>query len=200
MPSQIRLIVPLALVLAACTDAPPGAPTAPGRPAFDLAGAPASSGQVLRFDSTFSVRLIDHQRGLMAYLGRDIVAWCQGDPGAADTLAYHDVVNPVEPRRILRNMEGDVHASVWTVGPSTCARYLSETPIAAGISRLRYTDNDITPNARPDPANTNAWGWMAQGILVDAAGGPVRFTAISRATFDGVDASTTRQHVDIMLR
>ncbi len=199
MPKPLRFLGSLTLVVLACTDTPPVAPAAAGA-RFDLSGAPASSGQVLRLDSTFAWRVSDPESGLMAYLGRDIVAWCQGDPAAADTVFYHIVVNPVESRRVMANMTGDVHTSVWPVGPSNCARYLSETPLATGMSRLHYTDNDMRPADRPDPVNVDAWGYMAQGILTDAAGEPARFQLVFRATFDGIDPATTRQHVDIRLR
>jgi len=196
----IRCFAPITLVvIAACSESPTGpVPTAPAGPSFDV-GAPPASGQVVRIDSAFSILLTDPERGLTAYFGRDIVAWCQGDPAAADTVAYHSVTNPVETQRILRNVAGDVRTSVWLDGPNTCARYLSETPIATGLSHIRYTDNDIMPNQRPDPANHDAWGWMAQGELADAAGNRVHLTAISRAVFDGVDWRTTKQHVDILL-
>lgn len=157
------------------------------------------SGAVVKTEAPFTWFLVDAESGLQAHFGRDIVSLCQGNGANLDTLQITVITNPQEALRQLRKVRGDVKTSVWPIGANTCARYATETPLATGMSYFRGTDNDVAPFNRPDPKNTNAFGFMANGKLTGADGNTMNFQATYRGTWDGTDVTTIREHTNISL-
>ena len=190
-----RAALALAMVaVAACAD-PAG--TAPTDEFSDQSGPQA--GAVVKTEAPFTWFLLDTISGMQVHFGRDIVSFCQGTGGDPDLLDITVITNPQEALRQLRKVRGDVKTSVWTAGANSCARYTTETPLATGISNFRGTDNDVAPFNRPDPDNTNAFGFMANGKLTGADGGRLNFQATYRGTWDGTDPATINQHTSIRL-
>ncbi|HEU4569170.1 MAG TPA: hypothetical protein VFS07_01220 [Gemmatimonadales bacterium] len=192
----LRAAVPLTLIaLAGCADPAGTAPTdeaaAPGGP---MAGA-----TVTRTEEPFTWFLVDEASGMQVHFGRDVQSLCAGTGAQNDLLDIQVITNPVEALRQIRQVHGDVKTSVWPIGPNSCAYYNSTTPLATGMSNFRGTDNDVAPFDRPDPKNTNAYGFMANGKLTGPDGARLIFQATFRGTWDGVDPATERSHTDIRL-
>jgi hypothetical protein len=191
-----RIVLPVgALVLAACTEPVTTAPSEPTGPADGLqAGA-----TVDRTEAPFTWFLVDAESGMQVHFGRDIPSLCAGNGAQLDLLDIKVITNPQEALRQLRQVKGDVKTSVWPIGPNSCAYYNSTTPLATGVSNFRGTDNDVAPFNRPDPKNTNAFGFMANGQLTGPDGGRLIFQATYRGTWDGSDVATTREFTNIRL-
>ena len=186
----------LALALVAATACADPAGTAPSDE-FTQDGPQA--GAVVKTEAPFVWFLVDTVSGLQVHFGRDIVSFCQGTGGNNDLLNITVITNPQEALRQLRKVRGDVKTSVWTAGPNTCARYATETPLATGMSYFRGTDNDVAPFNRPDPKNTNAFGFMANGKLAGVDGSSLNFQATYRGTWDGSDVNSINDHTDVRL-
>jgi hypothetical protein len=182
------------LAAAACAD-PAG--TAPADPAMTPEGPMA--GAVTRTEEPFTWFMVDEASGMQVHFGRDIVSLCHGTGAQLDLLDLKVITNPQEALRQLRQVKGDVKTSVWPIGPNSCAYYNSTAPLATGVSNFRGTDNDVAPFNRPDPTNTNAFGFMANGQLTGADGGRMIFSATSRGTWDGSDPASIKQHIVIRL-
>lgn len=190
-----RATLAAALVaVSACAD--------PATAPLEDAGAPdgpMAAGVVDRTEAPFAWFMADTESGMQVHFGRDIVSLCQGTGGQNDLLDIKVITNPQEALRQLRTVKGEVKTSVWPIGPNSCARYATETPLATGMTNFRGTDNDVAPFNRPDPKNTNAWGFSANGHLTGADGGRMIFSATQRGTWDGSDPASERVVTNIRL-
>jgi len=187
-----RAATAAALIAAiACTDPAGTSPTE------EMTGPEA--GAVAKTEAAFTWFLMDAESGLQVHFGRDIVALCNGTGGDPDLANFKIITNPKEALRQLRQVKGDLQTSVWAAGPNNCAYYNSTAPLATGSSNFRGTDNDVAPFNRPDPTNTNAFGFMANGQLTASDGSRAIFSATYRGTWDGSDVNTIKQNTNIRL-
>jgi hypothetical protein len=153
-----------------------------------LAG-PDNTDIVIWYDDPFSFGFPDAGSGLAAWFGIDIAAACAGGDPAFSIIRQKDITLPQADQRIVHFANSDaLPVTVWRMSDMDgfgCP-VGAATPIASGLVRMRYTDNDAIAFIGDNP-NANAWGMMAEGRLTRADGQPARFSSIYRNVWDGVD-------------
>ena len=148
-----------------------------------VAGPPAQSGVVVRFEAEDFATIVDQEAGLIAVFGFDPVEACSGPgPIVNDIVEVMLVDIQADPARIAIFAEGEYRTTVWDFVEFDCDRFLGELPLAVGIATLKYTDNDFTLSSA---VNNNAYGVSAHGTLHDpVTGAPLRMTGVFRAIWD----------------
>ena len=148
-----------------------------------VAGPPAQSGVVVRFEAEDFGVIVDQQAGLIAVLGFDPVEACSGPgPIVNDMVEVMLVDIQSDPARIAIFAKGEYRATVWDFVEFDCDQFLGELPLAVGIATVKTTDNDFLLSSAP---NNNAYGFSANGTLHDpVTGAPLRLTGVFRAMWD----------------
>lgn len=148
-----------------------------------VAGPPAQSGVVVRFEAEDFGVIVDQEAGLIAVLGFDPVASCSGSgPIVNDIVEVMLVDIQADPARIAIFAEGEYVTTVWDFVEFDCDQFLGELPLAVGMATVRLTDNDFFLSSAP---NKNAYGFSAHGTLLDpATGAPLRLAGVFRAIWD----------------
>ncbi|KPK12885.1 MAG: hypothetical protein AMJ68_00440 [Acidithiobacillales bacterium SG8_45] len=149
--------------------------------AVAIAGPPAQSGVVERFEAPDFGVIVDQKAGVIAVLGFDPVEFCSGAVDN-DIVAAMLVDIQADPSRIAIFAKGEYRTSVWDFVEFDCGQFLGELPLAVGMATVKLTDNDFFVSSAP---NSNAYGFSAQGTLHDAVtGAPRRLTGVFRAIWD----------------
>lgn len=148
-----------------------------------VAGPPAQSGVVVRFEAPDFGVIVDQQAGLIAVFGFDPVEACSGPgPIVNDIVQVMLVDIQADPERIAIFAKGEYRTTVWDFVEFDCDQFLGELPLAVGMATLKSTDNDFFVSSGP---NSNAYGFSAQGTLHDpVTGAPLRLSAVFRAIWD----------------
>jgi hypothetical protein len=148
-----------------------------------IAGPPAQSGVVVRFEAEDFATIVDQEAGLIAVLGFDPVEACSGPgPIVNDIVEVMLVDIQADPARIAIFAKGEYQTTVWDFVEFDCDRFLGELPLAAGMATVKLTDNDFFLSSAP---NNNAYGFSAHGTLHDpVTGAPLRMTGVFRAIWD----------------
>ena len=80
-----------------------------------------------------------------------------------------------------------------------CGWFEDNPPLAEGYTKFRRVDNDFLADLS-DNDRANAWGYVANGTLVDGAGLEYRFHAVSRWVWSGdLDELWEHGHVEMSL-
>jgi hypothetical protein len=67
-------------------------------------------------------------------------------------------------------------------------------PIATGMARIVWNDNDVEPWLNPNRHNMNSFGASSKGTLYDfSTGEPKRFMMSWHAMWDGIDGASFRE-------
>lgn len=147
-----------------------------------LAGPPAQSGVVIRFENEDFGVIVDQQAGLIAVLGFNPVQACSGDPIVNDVVEVMAVGIQADPERIAVFAKGEYRTTVWDFVEFDCDQFLGELPLAEGMATVKLTDNDFSVSSAP---NNNAYGFSAHGTLYDpVTGAPLQLAAVFRAMWD----------------
>ena len=189
------LVASFVLALAACDDrvqiTAPEVPDTP-QPAFNFGNNTDAGPIVFRTTAGGAFGLRDPESGLQVWFMIDPVGICTG-PWASDQVDRQIVDVPDEANRIIRLYHGkDVTTSVWPNFGFNCGLFTTTTPLATGLSRFVWTDNDVDILFNPDSKNSNAYGWTAHGVLTDPAGDKAPFSAHRRCQWDGQDLATVK--------
>ncbi|HEY0674275.1 MAG TPA: hypothetical protein VGD27_18520 [Longimicrobiales bacterium] len=177
-------------VVAGCSDPP--APTGPNlEVSFDAN--PASSGAtIVRGETAFQIGIFDAERQLLAFHNfRNAFPAC-GETVTQINLADFLEVHNGNDETLFKELWQAPETFIW-VWHSVDGNFLSvrcTEPIAKGVGKLVYTDNDVTPFLG-DRARANSWGYKAQGILTGSDGISYHYNGVSRFIFqpDGVGGS-----------
>ena len=147
-----------------------------------LAGPPAQSGVVVRFENEDFGVIVDQQAGLIAVMGFSPVQACSGDPIVNDMVEVMAVGIQADPERIAVFAKGEYGTTVWDFVEFDCNQFLGELPLAEGMATVKLTDNDFSVSSAP---NNNAYGFSAHGTLYDpVTGAPLQLAAVFRAMWD----------------
>lgn len=161
-----------------------------------LAG-PDNTDIVIWYDDPFSFGFPDAGSGLAAWFGIDIAAACAGGDPAISIIRFQDIRVPQADQRIISIGHADaLPVTVWRMADldGFGCPVGAATPIASGLVRMRYTDNDALAFIGVNP-NANAWGVMAQGVVTRANGQPAQFGSTFRNVWDGADRSRINHYV-----
>ena len=151
--------------------------------AVAIAGPPAQSGVVVRFEAEDFATIVDQEAGLIAVLGFDPVEACSGPgPIVNDIVEVMLVDIQADPERIAVFAKGEYRTTVWDFVEFDCDQFLGELPLAEGMATVKLTDNDFSVSSAP---NNNAYGFSAHGTLYDpVTGAPLQLAAVFRAMWD----------------
>ena len=139
-----------------------------------LAEPPDSAGIVTRGDYTWADFYVDEESGLLVVLGVDIEDWCAAEV-PFDVIYYSDKFLS-NPPRINTLEKADVTTSVWDFTEFDCDLFTSVDPLATGIARLLYHDNDLfAPWNCELKNNANAFGLKVNGTLYSPSGEAMQF-------------------------
>ncbi len=148
-----------------------------------VAGPPAQSGVVARFQAPDFGVIVDQKAGLIAVLGFDPVESCSGPgPIVNDMVEVMLVDIQANPARIAIFAKGEYRTTVWDFVEFDCDQFLGELPLAVGTATVKLTDNDFFLSSAP---NNNAYGFSAHGTLHNpVTGAPLQLTGVFRAIWD----------------
>ncbi|MHC4092009.1 MAG: hypothetical protein ACYSVY_17365 [Planctomycetota bacterium] len=189
------LVASFLIAVAACGEGvqttAPEIPDTP-QPAFNFGNNPDAGPIIIRDEVGGGFGLRDSESGLQVYFMFDPVGVCTG-PWASDLVDRQIVDVPDEANRIIRLYHGkDVTTSVWPNFGFNCGLFTTTTPLATGLSTFVWTDNDVDILFNPDSKNSNAYGWIAHGVLTDPGGAKAPFSALHKCVWDGQDLTTER--------
>lgn len=166
-------------------------------------GPPAQSGPHVFRDEAYGWwwYFTDWNRGYVAFVGRDIVAFCNGEV-VGSWWTYQDNYPPAEEGLLITVTKGDdVITSVWPAAIwdyfDPCEYILNNPPLAEGTSDVVLTDNDIYAWAY-DHTRKNAYGLSAHGVLTAPDGERMIFNGHFRCVYDG-DTDTQKCNAKIVL-
>jgi hypothetical protein len=157
-----RIALTLApLLLLACDRAPVAPDGGPNvDPTFNIANAPLESGIVVRGGWPVGALMRDPETQLGLALGIGAVEYCSGTPiYYLQTWADKELAD-----RIVTNAQGtDVPTEVWDAPPGNwnCAAIMAGEPLAAGVSHVIATNNDLYNSGEMN----RVVHWRAHGIL-----------------------------------
>jgi hypothetical protein len=189
------ILVGAALIIG-CTEQ--NAPTEPQdaltNPTFNFSNAPDFSGIVTRGEHTTLVTWIDPEKGWRVGIGADPTEICVG----IFDYELRQVQNVnLQDERIKRLSHGDdMYTTVWDFTAFDCTRFLTEDPLASGVSDVRNTDNDLD-GIQSGENHANAWGWSAHGILTRPSGASVMFNAHFRGMYNTHGGRKTTAKIDL---
>jgi hypothetical protein len=139
-------VLPFLLFALACADTPTEVSPIPDglTLAADFQGnAPAESGAVVRFADRAGVGFFDFEKGLLLLVSHDMKDWCTPPVGSAEFefVSVQDVL--LKGDRLKKLMMGEVYTEVWPLSTVDCDYALANDPLAAGMARMMYLDNDF---------------------------------------------------------
>ena len=164
---------------------------------FAFADPPAESGVVVRYDDFYGNFWFDFDNGWSIYQGTDLYGFCAG-AADFDTISIMEVFMRGDGHRYKNHYTGDLYTTVWPgifFPDEVCAQILFGTgqPIATGMARVVWNDNDVEPWLNPDRHNMNTVGFKSNGTLYDfSTGERMNFMMYWHALWDGQDPSTFR--------
>lgn len=172
-------LLPVLTLLVACGDTPTETRMLElPDPAANFRNGPAEAGVVVRGEAGAAFTWIDPSKGWRAFVGVDILQFCSGVVDF-DVVSFQDVRLA---ENVLHLLQGeDMRAAVWGFTEFDCERLATEDPLASGYSDLVRTDNDVLVGG----GRSNAFGFMAQGTLMDRDGFPVDFSGHQRLLLSG---------------
>ena len=129
-----------------------------------VADPPPFSGIVVRDDFNDAYTWIDPEAGLRVIVGADVDEFCAGNINF-DLMAFQDVNLPFG--RTVSNFGGLVQTTVWDFLEFDCNLFTTIDPVASGLARFRWVDNDLWAS---DNNNSYAWTLMVHGRLEDPWG------------------------------
>jgi hypothetical protein len=164
------LLVPL--LLFACDREP----VAPGdTPTLDITNGPAASGVVIRGEGVAAWAWPDVKSGLQVVAGVDMLEFCAGIINFDVTpIKYANLPDG----RINELAQGMVQATVWDFVDFDCALFTTRDPVASGVARYQYTDNDVTLAGEN---SADSWGVTVHGTLARPNGDEAALAAHFRA-------------------
>lgn len=171
-----------------------------------IANAPSESGMyVVRGEDQLIARVLIHdaKRNLLAIIASDYTAACAGQgPVTDEAIPFQEILlseteNDVRIVHLSQSDEVTIRVYDTSVYGFSCAS-INEGPIASGTGSLINTDNDLEAFNNQRPLH-NAYGYMSHGMLTDANGDYVMFTAHARFVWDGEDTSTSKSNVSVNL-
>lgn len=151
-------------------------------------GPPEASGpHIVRYDAYgWWWYFTDFKRGYVAFIGVDIVEFCN-DNFVGSWWFAQDNTPPAEEGLLMGLTKGDdVLASVWPIAiwdGDPCEYILNNPPLAEGTVDAILTDNDIFA-ADFDHNRKNAYGLSAHGVLIAPDGERMICNAGFRCTYD----------------
>jgi len=153
-----------------------------------------SGPNVIRYEDFFVIRIADFDEGKQVIFGTHMLNFCN-NIFDFETASIMDVSVPEDSNRINQMATGEVFASVWDFPEFSCARFLTEDPLAEGMATFRLTDNDVNTFLNTDNVNANAFGMNARGNMFSPGGVPLRFKLVWHVVWDGVDGARTFNEV-----
>jgi len=156
---------------------------------------PDQSGIVMRGDYMWGIAPVDEEAGLMAVLGFDPVEVCSGNFDF-DVISWSDK-DIQDGLRLSTLAKGDMTTSVWNFYPfqGNCNRFLTEQPLATGLSKYKITDNDWYGLRYCDSKNNmNTVTRSAHGALYTPSGERKQFQWVRNNWFD-CDTETVKVHI-----
>jgi len=198
----------LGAVTAACADAPARvASPAPGGPAYRVAWNPDNGNpRILRTEHTAAFLLIDPATGQFSLQA----AWnrqfgCVDPPEIYTLVDIQDILHdPDDPLAAQINeliLGRGVYIAVfdgWDAWTGDCGDLFARK-LAEGFGTITGTDNDVFVFLR-ESANSNAFGFVAQGRLTRTGGGAVHYNGVGRCVWDGNTGARFRCTDRIVLR
>jgi len=167
---------------------------------FTLASAtpPESSGKVIRFDTEYYEWWYDAESDMTAYMGFDPVYFCTyfefvGTPLTVMQVLINDFV------RYTRRFNGEASAYVYA-GEPNCGNIMGQIPLATGLVRYKFNDNDVAPWENPDRHNMNSFGYNANGQLYSPDGDMMHLLINWHGMWDGLDPESYREIFKMSLK
>ena len=163
-----------------------------------FADPPPQSGVVERYDDIYGDFWFDFENDWSIYHGLDMYEFCAGS-GDFDTISVMEIFMRGDGHRYKNHFTGDLFTTVWPgiVFPGEiCEQIFLGTgqPIATGMARIVFNDNDVEPWLNPDRHNMNTFGFNTNGTLYDfSTGEPMRFMMFWHAMWDGIDGASFRE-------
>ena len=177
----------ITFAVTACSESP--VPTDPTLPLLYSANPASSGATIVRGETTFQVAIYDAERQLLAFHNfRNAFPAC-GETVTETTLASFKEVHSGSDATLFNALMQAPEAFIWvwhsTDGSVLTARCTE--PIAKGVGKLMYTDNDVEAFLG-DRARANAFGFKAQGMLTAGDGTAYHYSGMSRIIWqpDGV--------------
>lgn len=187
----------LPLLLLACNE--PAAPPAQSGPGIAFLGSSGTADpRVYRYEDEFGVAWTDPGNGLRAthWSSRFLV-----EPGCGDfeggPIGYQEVGLINADDLFASQIRVNAMGAVWIIvrdlnQPGDC---FGAKLVAEGWGRAHYTDNDAF-GIGPEQPNTNAWGYMAEGVLVAPDGSTHQYAGHLRIAVTAAgDLATARPEI-----
>ena len=182
-------LVPLSL-MGCGTEA--DTPSAPLAPAFDFSNNPDNGNpRVYRYQDEFAIAWTDPKSGLRVthWSSRFLETPGCGNFEGGGPIAFQEVglrdLDDLFASQIHANVMGDVWIIVRDLNtPGDC---FGAALVAEGWGSVHYTDNDVF-GLDPAHPNTNAWGYMSNGVLTAPDGDAVRYSGHARIAVTGAGA------------
>jgi hypothetical protein len=183
-PSISYAVVGLSVLGLGCRDpSSPNVATSQPPRAFDFSSGPAMPGNsgIIRFGDFVGFFVYDFQRGLLSIhsTSTPFADICAGTPPVVDFLDIQTIATVSGLHAIFQGQNHNV--LIYPAVPFDCSFLATAPLLAAGSAHLIRTDNDLLGSGSP---GVNAFGWQAEGNLLDVAtGGSLRYTEIVRILF-----------------
>ena len=183
-PSISYAVVGLSVLALGCRDpSSPNVATSQPPRAFDFSSGPAEPGNsgIIRFGDFVGFFVYDFQRGLLSIhsTSTPLADVCAGTPPIVDLLDIQTIATASGLHAIFQGQNHNV--LIYPAVPVDCSFLATAPLLAAGSAHLIRTDNDLLGSGSP---GVNAFGWQAEGNLLDVAtGGSIRYTEIVRLLF-----------------
>ena len=167
---------------------------------FSLVSAtpPESSGNVVRFESEYFEWWYDAESDMTAYVGFDVVYFCTYFEFIGTEVPVKDVVIE-DGVRYTRRFGGEALVSVYA-GEPDCTNIWDHMPLAEGMLKFKYHDNDVEPWLNPDRHNMNSFGYNANGTLFSPTGERMHLLINWQAMWDGIDPESFREIFKMKLK
>ena len=171
-------IILLVGALAACTESADN--TAFPVEAVFNESANSSGATIVRSEETFQLALYDAENQLLAFHNfRNAFPAC-GTPATEFRLAdVMDVISGSDATLVHELFTAEAFIWVWHSTTGSIVQARCTVPIAKGVGKLVYTDNDLMAFLG-DRARANSFGFTAQARLTDANGKEYHYNGISR--------------------
>lgn len=148
-----------------CHESPTTAPAVPGddAPRFDFSNAPDDLTNVVRWDAQFAWWIASGASGVRVWAGLPddprVSTLCAGGTEPPDVLELQRAGDLVDMAQTL-GMAGDINIHVY---PLTAAAICRFEPIARGVGRFMYVDNNgLSSEGFP---GRNTWTYMINGTV-----------------------------------
>jgi len=165
----------LPLLALACSGDPTAPRTADLHPSFAVASS-AAEPNVIRFSDQFAVAIFDPETDLVAIAGLPADPMQSVACGGTEPFAFADFqfVGVLQDaiKALVKGDPVNLHVYRFSTFEDICV----STPIAQGVGRVMYTDNDIFFTG----GGNNAWGFRMEGPVTLASGGTSNLMAHNR--------------------